>query len=127
MFMKPPCEVIVKKFLPPTRALVALELKEKYKLKANSIAKLIGTCNSAVSQYLHGTRGNYSEFFLDFPEIDDFVKNVSKKLYEKKDTDIELSFMLGDLCSILRDNKIFIDMYSEGKGGQACGICFKGL
>ncbi len=123
--MKTPCEVIVRKFLPPTRALVALELKEKYKLKANLIAKLIGTGNSAVSQYLHGTRGSYSDFFIDFPEIDDFVKSISKELYENRDTDIELSFKLGDLCSVLRNNKLFVKIYSDGKAAKACGICFK--
>lgn len=123
--MKTPCEIIVKKFLPVIRALVALELKEKYNLKINEIGKLIGTCNSAVSQYLHGTRGSYSDFFIDFPEIDDFVKKVSKELYEKRESKIELSYKLGDICSLLRDNKLFIEMYSEGKEAKACGICFK--
>lgn len=123
--MKPPCEVIVRRFLPQIRALVALELKDKYNLKANEIAKLIGTGSPAVSQYLHGTRGSYCEFFIDFPEIANFVKSVSKELYENRDGDIELSYKLGDICSLLRDNKLFIEMYSEGKEGTACGICFK--
>lgn len=110
--------------IPATNTLgVAFELRKRYKLKNNVIADLIGRSNAAVSQYLHGVRGTQSEFLKDFPEIQGFVESVSKELYEKREEGMELTEKLGKICAILRDNELFIEMYSKGKTGISCGIC----
>ncbi len=124
MGVKTPCEIIVEKFLPQIRSMVALELKEKYGLRGNVIANLIGCSDAAVSQYLHGVRGTHSEFLSDFPEIQGFVESVSKELYEKREEGMELTEKLGEICSRLRGNKLFVEMYSKGKDSKFCDLCF---
>ena len=123
--MKAPCEIIVTRIIPHVRALVSIELKENYQLSGRYIAKLVGTTEAAVSQYIHGLRGVNKDFLADFPEITPFAKEVSKELYQKRGSDFELMMKMGDMCATLRDNKKFIELYSEGKEGIACNICFK--
>ena len=123
--MKPPCEIIVTRILPQVRALVAIELKEKYGMSGREIAHLVGTTEAAVSQYIHGTRGVLKSFLEDFPEVPPFAKDAAEELYGKRDTGMELTEKLGNMCSVLRHNETFIMLYSEGKKGTACGICFK--
>lgn len=122
--MRPPCEIVVKKFLPQIRSLVALELKEKYHLSVNAIAELIGTSNAAISQYLHGVRGSQNYFLNDFPEILEFVKSISKELYENREKGMELTQKLGEICYALSNNKLFIQMCTEGKDTKRFGLCF---
>jgi len=123
--MKTPCEIIVVRILPHIRAMVAIDLKDNYHLKGKEIARLVGTTEAAVSQYLHGTRGVNPSFFRQFPEIPAFAAEAARELYEKRDTDIELTEKLGEICIRLRKNKTYIDMYSEGKQSAVCGICFQ--
>jgi predicted transcriptional regulator len=123
--VKTPCEIIVEKFLPQIRSMVALELKERYNLRGTAIADLIGCSEAAVSQYLHGIRGAQGEFSKDFPEIQGFVESVSKELYERREEGMELTEKLGEICATIRNNKLFIEMYSKGKSGKSCGICLK--
>jgi predicted transcriptional regulator len=125
--MKPPCEIIVGKILPQVRALVAIELKENYRLPGKEIALLVGTTEAAVSQYIHGTRGVKDGFLEVFPEVSPFAKEAARELYENRDSGMELTVKLGDICSALRHNAEFVKMYSEGKEGATCGICFKGI
>ena len=125
--MKTPCEIIVTKILPNIRALVAMELKETYHLKGKDIARLSGITEAAVSQYLHGVRGVHTSFLDDFPEIPVFVAQAAKVLWENRDTEIELTHRMGDICSALRHNEKFIEMYTQGKKVGSCGICFKGI
>lgn len=127
IIMKTPCEIIVVKILPQIRAMVALNLKEKYHLKGKDIARLVGTTEAAVSQYLHGTRGVSPSFSRDFPEILPLAEEAAKELYEKRESDIELTEKLGDICYRLRENEKFIEMYTTGKIAEKCGICFQGL
>lgn len=123
--MKPPCEIIVSRILPQVRALVAIDLKERYHLPGKQIAILVGTTEAAISQYVHRVRGQHDGFLIDFPEIPLFVEKTSSELFENRETGIELVEKLGDLCGTLRNNERFIEMYSEGKGRATCGICFR--
>jgi predicted transcriptional regulator len=125
--MKPPCEIIVTKILPNIRALVAIELKETYQLKGREIARLTGTTEAAISQYLHGVRGVQTSFIDDFPEIPIFAAEAAKVLYENRDSEMELTERMGDICSALRNNEKFVELYTQGKKGGSCGICFKGI
>ncbi len=69
--MKPPCEVVVREFLPLFRALVAKELQARG-LSQPKIAKLIGVTQPAVNYYLrHKIKDNslYSEDLLAFSRL----------------------------------------------------------
>ena len=111
--------------LPQVRALVTIELKENYGLPGKEIAGLVGTTEAAVSQYIHGVRGVQVSFLEDFPEVPPFAKAAAKDLFDNRDSGMELTEKLGDICSALRHNPEFVKMYSEGKEGATCGICFK--
>lgn len=125
IIMKPPCEILVSKILPQVRALVTIELADTYDMRGRDIARLVGTTEAAVSHYINHVRGVQEDFLTDFPELGPFVLEASRELYKKRDTDFELTEKLGDLCSLLRNNKKYIEMYSQGSKGASCGICFK--
>ena len=122
--MKLPCEIVVKKFLPQIRALVAQELRGRYKLPGKEIAALVGTTEAAISQYVHGTRAVNKEFLKDFPEIGQFSKNAAKKLYSMRDDpEMELTAMIGDICQAVRANSNFATVLGDKKKLENCGLC----
>lgn len=123
--MKTPCEIIVAKILPNIRALVAIELKETYHMKGKDIAKLTGTTEAAVSQYLHGVRGVHTEFVQLFPEVPPFVKEAAMDLYERRDTDAELTEKMGHICLALKSNEKFIELCVQEKIALSCGPCLQ--
>ena len=125
--MKPPCEIIVRHILPQVRALVAMELKEAYGMSGKDIAHRVGTTEAAVSQYIHGVRGVQEDFVDRFPEVAPFATKAAHTLNENRDRDMELTEMLGEMCSALRHNPEFVALYTEGKESKPCGICFKGI
>jgi len=125
--MKTPCEILVVNILSQFRALVTIELAETYGMRGRNIARLVGMTEATVSHYLHRVRGVQKDFLIDFPELDPFVTEVSKEVYEKRNTNFELTEKIGDLCTLLRNNKKFVEMYSQGRKGVSCGICFKEL
>jgi predicted transcriptional regulator len=121
--MKTPCEIIVGKILPNIRALVAIELKESYNLKGKNIAKLTGTTEAAVSQYLHGVRGAHINCVNSFPEVQQYVKNAAKDLFERREENPELTESLGQICLALKSNKRFIEICAKDKIALSCGSC----
>lgn len=123
--MKPPCEIIVKKFLPLIRSIVAVKLKENYNLQVNEIADLIGISNAGVSQYIHGVRGMQNDFLKDFPEIYEFCNKVTIELYENMESGLELTQKLGEICLTLRKNDQFVKMFMDGSESKSCGNCFE--
>jgi len=123
--MKTPCEIVVAKFLPNIRALVSIELDKNYDLRGKDIARLVGTTEAAVSQYIHGVRGVHQDFLTEFPEVSPFVMNVTKELFDRRDSDFELTERIGDICTTLRKNEAFIKMFTQGKERVSCGTCFQ--
>lgn len=58
--MKPPCEVMVRRFLTPVRALVAHRLKEEG-LEQQKIASYVGVTQASVSNYLAQSKATLEE------------------------------------------------------------------
>lgn len=56
-----PCEIAVKTVVPAIRATLAQELVEKYELKQNQAAEILGISQSAVSKYTRQVRGHVIE------------------------------------------------------------------
>jgi len=52
-----PCEVAVKSVVPAVKALMTKELVEKYGLKQDQVAEILGISQSAVSKYTRQVRG----------------------------------------------------------------------
>ncbi|PIU59288.1 hypothetical protein COS86_05035 [Candidatus Bathyarchaeota archaeon CG07_land_8_20_14_0_80_47_9] len=52
-----PCEVAVKSVVPAVKALMTKELVEKYGLKQDRVAEILGISQSAVSKYTRQVRG----------------------------------------------------------------------
>jgi len=119
--VKLPCEIIVSKILPQVRAMVAVELRERYNLQGKIIAAMVGTTEAAVSQYIHGVRAVKKEFLKDFPEIPVFSREVAKELYERQDEDIELMMKMGMLCEAVRNNKNFNKLLNQAS--EDCKFC----
>ena len=123
--MKTPCEMIVAKVLPNLRALVAIELKKSYNMMGKDIAKLTGITEAAVSQYLHGVRGVHIECLKSFPEVALCVREEAKDLYERRDSNPELTEKIGQICLALKSNQRFIEICSREKVALSCRPCVK--
>ena len=59
--MKPPCEVVIHRFVPALRAEIAMDL-HKAGMSQVEIGRRLGTKQPSVSQYLSGLRGADHEF-----------------------------------------------------------------
>ncbi|PSN83674.1 hypothetical protein B9P99_04630 [Candidatus Marsarchaeota G1 archaeon OSP_B] len=77
--MRPPCEVMVKKFLPAVRALVAHALKEEG-LEQEKIARMVGVTQAMVSYYLAKKKDGFitslARFGLSEEEISSMVSEL---------------------------------------------------
>jgi len=86
--MHPPCELMVKSFLPGVRGLVAHELAEKKGLSQGRIAATLGVTQASVSQYLakepefHMRR--VLELGVDESEVDKYVTLLCEDLLKSQ-------------------------------------------
>ena len=94
--MRLPCEVIIISILPVIRKELAVRLVYSHGLKKTNVAKMFKVSGTAVSQYLHGTRGDDSKIrdsprYYDF--IDEIVVSAERIASNKSTVDDELCRM----------------------------------
>ncbi len=83
--MFPPCEIMIREFLPAMRGLVALELR-KGGMSQSRIAALLGITQAAVSLYLSKDANYYKKRLqsigIPLDEVDNLVKLISNDILE---------------------------------------------
>src|SRR5579875_2783706 len=77
--MKPPCELMVKTFLPATRGLLAHRLKT-LGLEQERIARLLGVTQAAVSYYLSTSPQRHRSKLLQMGVSQDQVESLISEL-----------------------------------------------
>ena len=83
-----PSEIESKSLIPAIRAILSKKLIQDYGLKEETVAKLLGITQAAVSNYIRGTRGDSS-------------------LVTKLENNFEVMKMIGDITKDLSMNKAY--------------------
>ncbi|MDR0198416.1 MAG: transcriptional regulator, partial [Methanomassiliicoccaceae archaeon] len=73
--MRHSCEMIVVDVLPIIRKELALELIEAHNIKKAAVARMFSVSGTAISQYVHGSRGNRA-LLEDSPNYMEFLKEI---------------------------------------------------
>jgi predicted transcriptional regulator len=88
--------MIVMDVLPIVRKELALELIDAHKIKKAAVARMFDVSGTAISQYVHGSRGNRT-ILEGSPRYDEFVNEIkisAQRLAEKS------SRVLDELCRL---------------------------
>ena len=95
-----PAEIESKTLIPALRAIIAKTLAEKHEIREETISKMLGVTQAAISNYIRGTRGD--------PEL------IKKLLAEK-----QVSEMIYDIC----DNLSSDNAYTPSSLSKFIGLC----
>jgi predicted transcriptional regulator len=86
--------------IPAIRALIARELKEKYHLTQEQIAKLLDITQPAVSQYLKEARGKKARKVERNEKIMRIVEEVAFRIYNRDIKESEIIKMFCKVCKL---------------------------
>ncbi len=125
--MRPPCELVVKHYLPVIRSLIAKELVEAYELNQMQIAKLLGITQPAVSNYLSLLRGEAEKTF-DTSEVREVARKMASELVEGKLSLSQSIYTICNLCIKLRSAGVTCSLHKESVtelSAEECKVCLK--
>jgi len=123
-----PCEVAVKSVIPALRALVAKELTQKYDMKQNDVANLLGVTQAAVSKYNRHVRGRV----LDIEKIDDvqpIILEIVDLLASKRASRDAIIAKFCFACQIVREKRLMCHLcerYDPSINVKLCIVCSSG-
>jgi predicted transcriptional regulator len=121
--MKPPCELVVSKFLPVIRASIVKVLINEYKMKQLDVSNLLGMTQGSVSQYVTSIRAGDERLLELFPEIQIYARELAKKIVQGE---IKCNpTTLCNFCNSIRNNGKFCDYHKEIVRMQDCKTCFE--
>lgn len=108
--MKPPCEIIVKEFLPNFRAMVAKKLMDDFAFTQKHSAEMMGITQPAISQYMKGLRG-MSDNYENNPRISALIHSIAEKVAEGDSNHHEITLEFCDFCKALRGDGAFCEAH----------------
>jgi hypothetical protein len=94
--MRLPCEIVIIDILPIIRKELSVRLVEAHGLMKADVARMFDVSGTAISQYIHGTRGD-NRLVSDCPDYDKFIKEIvtsAEKIATNENT------VLNELCRI---------------------------
>lgn len=127
--MKPVCEIMVKRFLPVLRAMVAKELCEKYGMKQEESARKLGITQAAISYYLSGRRGVTTRRGLahieDDPKVKEMVRELARSIASGKASTPDAIGLVCRTCILLRSRGDLCPIHSDAVHslGKGCNLC----
>lgn len=120
MSLKPPCEIMVKTYLPYIRRSLAQKLIDKG-VSQREAAEKLGLTQAAVSQYLSKKRA--SEEFDDLQELEELTEEFARELAEEDVGEEERVLGLCDICIELRSSQSICDPHLSESELIDCNIC----
>jgi len=107
-----PCEVAVKSVVPAVKALMTKELVEKYGLKQDQVAEILGISQSAVSKYTRQVRG----YVIKIDNIDEVQPLIDEMI----------GMLVGGSCQRMELLRFFCrTCMAIRKTGLMCQFCQK--
>lgn len=107
-----PCEIAVKSAIPAIRAALAKELVDRYGLKQEQVAEILGISQSAVSKYTRQVRGSVIEID-NIEEIQPLINDMTNMLVKGTAKRTEFLRLFCQTCATIR------------KKGLLCQFCRK--
>jgi len=107
LYMRPPCEYVVRYVLPAFRSLVARELVEKHGFSQVSTAKKLGTTQATVSHYLHHKRGEKRIIELkSIPVVQSTTSKLAQDIATETTSGSDITLRFCSICNTLRKRGI---------------------
>jgi len=125
--LRPPCELVVKHYLPVIRSLIARELMDTHKLNQTQIAKLLGITQPAVSNYLSLIRGEADKTF-DRREVREVAQEMAGDLVKGKLSLSDSIYTVCKLCVKLRSAGVTCSLHKESVpelSEEECNVCLR--
>jgi hypothetical protein len=122
-----PSEIVVDRFLPTVRSMLAAELSERG-FAQREIAARLGVSQAAVSQYLAGERRG-EERFLDHPRMQATVERIAAGFDAGTMDDYEALAELLELVRAFEDRGPICAIHEEempALEGMGCDLCVRG-
>jgi len=122
-----PCEIAVKCVAPVIRALVAKELMQNYNLKQSDVAKLLGTTQATVSNYMRKVRGKAIDVGED-EEILASVKEIARLLSLHEAFPRKFISKFCYICTAIRRKGYMCKLHKRleiGASLEECDICLR--
>ncbi|MFH1445355.1 MAG: hypothetical protein ABIF08_02645 [Nanoarchaeota archaeon] len=108
--MKPPCEIIVKEFLPNFRAMVAKRLMDDFGFTQKKSADMMGITQPAISQYMKGVRG-LTDNYDNNPRIAALIHAIAEKVASGNHNQYDVTLEFCDFCRALRQDGAFCEAH----------------
>lgn len=104
-----PCEIAVKSLVPSLKALIVKELVEKYGLKQDEVAEVLGISQSAVSKYTRKVRG-YVINATQVKEVDFLVQKITLRVLNGDYSKQEFLRLFCSMCTLVRENGLMCEL-----------------
>lgn len=127
MTVQLPSEIVVERFLPTIRSMLAAELADRG-FAQRSIADRLGVSQAAVSQYLSGKRGG-EERFVEHPRTQATVERIADGFESGRMDDYEALAELLELVRAFEDRGPICAIHEEempSLEGIGCDLCVRG-
>ncbi len=120
-----PSEIESKSLIPAIRAILSKKLIQDYNLKEETVAKLLGITQAAVSNYIRGTRGDLSlvtKLENNF-EVMKMISDITKDLSMNKAYAPSTMTKFIQLCNYMRYTFIICDVHHSIEPNIDKSIC----
>jgi len=120
-----PSEIKSKSLIPAIRAILSKKLIHDYNLKEETVAKLLGITQAAVSNYIRGTRGDLvlvAKLENNF-EVMKMVSDIAKDLSLNKAYSPSTMTKFIQLCNFMRYTFIICDVHHSIESNIDKSIC----
>ena len=120
-----PSEIESKSLIPAIRAILSKKLIQDYSLKEETVAKLLGITQAAVSNYIRGTRGDLSlvtKLENNF-EVMKLIGDITKDLSVNKAYAPSTMTKFIQLCNYMRYTFIICDVHHSIESNIDKSIC----
>lgn len=120
-----PAEIESKTLIPAIRAILAKKLTADHGMREDSISKMLGVTQAAVSNYIRGTRGDPEliEKLLSEERVAKMIDNLSLDLAsDRAYTPSSLSKFIG-LCNYIKSSLLICEIHHSMETGIDERVC----
>lgn len=123
-----PAEIESKTLIPAIRAILAKKLTANYGIPEDTISKMLGVTQAAISNYVRGTRGDPAliEKLLQNKKVSELIEDLSNNLAsDRAYTPSSLAKFIG-LCNYIKSSLLICDIHHQMESGideQICKEC----
>lgn len=123
-----PAEIESKTLIPAIRAILAKKLTANYEIPEDTISKMLGVTQAAISNYVRGTRGDPAliEKLLQNKKVSKMIEDLSNDLAsDRAYTPSSLSKFIG-LCNYVKSSLLICDIHHQMESSideQICKEC----